>query len=277
MTMPALPFWILTCAAALLVLGLLGQPRWQAWRRAWVLRRPFPSAWREILRRRVPAVRRLPADLQLQLKRHIQVFLSEKAFIGCQGQVITDEVRVTIAAQACLLLLNRSAACYPGLRQVLVYPGAFVVDRVRPVGGGVLRDERQVLSGESWSQGQVILSWQDVVEGAAVPDDGRNVVIHEFAHQLDQETGQANGAPALPRGMAYRDWSRVLGAAFAELQHRAALGEPTLLNPYGATDPAEFFAVATEVFYEQPAALATAHPALYGCLRGYYQVDPQGW
>lgn len=275
--MSFLPLWILAGLALGLVAAFMAQPRWQAWRRERIAGRPFPAAWREILRRRVPQYRRLPADLQLQLKRRIQVFLAEKAFIGCQGQVVTDEVRVTIAAQACLLLLNRSAEVFPGLRQILVYPGAFMVDRVRPMGGGVLRDERQVLSGESWSQGQVILSWQDAVDGAAVPDDGRNVVIHEFAHQLDQETGAANGAPELPRGLPRRHWAQVLGSTFAELQRQVALGEETLLGAYAATEPAEFFAVATEVFYEQPAALAAAHPALYGCLRAYYQVDPQAW
>lgn len=275
-----LPLLILAVLAALWVAGLVSRPRWLAWRRERIRRRPFPSAWREILKRRVPYLRRLPADLQLQLKQHIQVFLAEKPFIGCQGQPITDEVRVTIAAQACLLLLNRPRGeqdYYPNLRQILVYPGAFVVDRVQPVGGGVLRDERQVLSGESWTQGQVILSWQDAVEGAAVADDGRNVVIHEFAHQLDQETGHANGAPVLARRADYRRWSQVLGAEFERLQRQVAAGETTLISAYGATNPAEFFAVVSEVFFEQPERLGWEHPALYQAFSDHYRVDPLSW
>ena len=130
-------------------------------------------------------------------------------------------MRVTIAAQACLLLLNRRTDYYPGLRQILVYPGAFIVDRVQKDDAGVLQDRRQVLSGESWAQGQVVLSWEDVLDGAAIPDDGRNVVIHEFAHQLDQQKGHANGAPILARRGHYRRWSRVLGEEFGRLQEQA--------------------------------------------------------
>jgi hypothetical protein len=216
--------------------------------------------------------------LQLQLKKHIQVLLAEKPFIGCAGLVIDDEVRVTIAAQACLLMLNRRRPDYfPELRQILVYPGAFIVDRVHHDGGGVLQEQRQVLSGESWSQGQVILSWDDAMEGAAVVDDGRNVVIHEFAHQLDQETGHANGAPVLPNRRRYERWSRVFNEAFAELQRQQREGEPSLINAYGATSPAEFFAVASEVFFEQAPRMASEAPALYGELARFYRVNPLSW
>lgn len=269
---------LMTLALTLVCVGwLFAQPRWVNWRRARVQAQPFPPEWREILRRRVPHVRGLPADLQLQLKKHIQVFLAEKPFIGCRGLVITDEIRVTIAAQACLLLLNRPTDYYPKLRQVLVYPGAFLVDRVHTADAGVQQDQRQVLSGESWSQGQVILSWQDTLDGAAVADDGQNVVIHEFAHQLDTENGPANGAPRLPRRERYARWARVLGEAFEQLRARQAMGEPALLNFYGATSPAEFFAVASEVFFEQPHRLADEHPALFDELRGLYRINPLSW
>jgi Mlc titration factor MtfA (ptsG expression regulator) len=263
---------VLACVA-----WLFGQPRWVAARRARVAARPFPPEWRDILRRRVPYVRGLPADLQLQLKKRIQVFLAEKPFIGCRGLEITDEIRVTVAAQACLLLLNRPTDYYPKLRQILVYPGAFLVDRVHAADAGVQQEQRQVLLGESWSQGQVILSWQDALEGAAVADDGHNVVIHEFAHQLDQENGPANGAPLLPRRQRYARWAQVLSQAFADLRQRAAQGEPTLLDAYGATSPAEFFAVASEVFFEQPQRLADEHPALFDELRGLYRIHPLSW
>jgi Mlc titration factor MtfA (ptsG expression regulator) len=230
-----------------------------------------------VLRRQVPLASRLPADLQLQLKRRMLVFIADKPVIGCQGLQVTEAMRVVIAAQACLLLLNHRGEGFPNLRQVLLYPDTFVVDRVAPAGAGVLQEQRRALAGESWSQGQVILSWADVQGGAAAPDDGRNVVIHEFAHQLDQESGVANGAPWLDRRERYERWSRVLGAEFEQLRQRLERGEPTLLGDYAATEPAEFFAVASEVFFEQPQALATEAPALYRELSSYYRVDPLSW
>lgn len=262
--------------AVLLVMAWLAAEPWlQRRRRRAAGAGPFPAAWRAILRRRVPYYRRLPTHLQSQLRRHIQVFVAEKNFIGCQGQAIDDEVRVTIAAQACLLLLNQPAHYFRKVRDILVYPGAFVVERVRPAPSGVLQDERRVLAGESWSRGQVILSWQDVLEGAAVDDDGRNVVIHEFAHQLDQEKGYANGAPGLGGRERYARWAAVMGREYARLQSALALGLPSLLSAYGATEPAEFFAVASEAFFEQPGRLAEGHPELYAELAAFYRVDPQ--
>jgi MtfA peptidase len=256
---------------------ILLQPRLVALRRKRIRGRPFPAAWRAILRERVPYARLLPADLQRQLQKHIQVFLAEKSFTGCGGLAITDEMRVTIAAQACLLLLNRPDHYYPRLHQILVYPGPFIVHRQRSAGIGLLQDESRVLSGESWAHGQVILSWPDVLEGAAIVNDGRNVVIHEFAHQLDQEKGFANGAPDLADFQRYPRWSRVLGQEYGALQERLRNQEASVLDPYAATDPAEFFAVCSEVFFEQPLRMAAAHPALYGELSRLYRVDPLSW
>jgi hypothetical protein len=261
----------------LLLSWWLGAPWLAEQRRGRIGRRPFPNAWRRILRRRVPYLRRLPADLQLQLQRRIQIFIAEKPFIGCGGLEVTDEMRVTVAAQACLLLLNGPAGGFRNLRQILLYPNAFIVNRVATASGGVLRDERQVLAGESWSQGQVVLSWEDVQAGAAVPDDGRNVVVHEFAHQLDQENGPANGAPSLSAGQQGKRWSAVLAEAFTRLRALARDGEASLLSHYGATDPAEFFAVASEVFFEQPGELAAQYPALYAELSAFYRVNPLSW
>lgn len=270
-------FLIFSLIALVFMAWLLTRPWLLARRRARLRARPFPSPWRQVLQR-LPFVQRLPADLQLQLKAHIQVFLAEKPFIACGGIDLTDTMRVTIAAQACLLLLGRDAGYFHSLRQILVYPGPFVVERSQPVGAGVMQDLRQVLSGESWSQGQIVLSWQDVQSGVADPDDGRNVVIHEFAHQLDQEGGQANGAPTLGSRRFYRDWSTVLGNEFAALQQRVAAGEVGgLLSDYGAVNPGEFFAVASEAFFEQAQRMAQEHPALFEQLRRYYRVDPLSW
>ena len=261
----------------LVVAWLLGEPILVAYRRRKLRGLPFPAAWRDVLRRRVPYFRLLPADLQLQLKKHIRIFLAEKAFIGCDGFDVTDEMRVSIAAQACLLILNRRTDYYANLRQILVYPGAFIVNRVHSDTAGVLQDRRQVLTGESWSQGQVVLSWDDVVDGATIVDDGRNVVIHEFAHQLDQQNGQANGAPILARRGHYQRWSQVLGEEFAKLQEHANNQQPSLFSYYGATNPAEFFAVSSEVFFEQPQRMAEEHPALYWELSRFYRVNPLSW
>ena len=258
------------------IVWLLRVPLFAELRRQRVRRQPFPAAWRPILRHYLPYLRAMPADLQLQLKKHIQVFLAEKVFIGCGDLVITDTMRVMIAAQACLLILNRRGASFDNVTQILVYPHAFVVDRVRTDGVGVLQEGRLVLAGESWSLGQVVLSWQDAVDGAAVTDDGRNVVIHEFAHQLDQQNGRANGAPLLRKSQRAR-WAEVMNAEFAVLQQRAQAETPTLLNFYGATDPAEFFAVASEVFFEQPQRLAREHGPLYWVLSDYYQLNPLSW
>lgn len=272
---------LLLAAAALLgaLAWLWGPPLAVEIRRARIRRQPFPRAWREVLQRRWPGWQQLPADLQLQLKKHTQVLLAEKPFIGCQGLVLTDEMRVLIAAQASLLLLNRRAGYFRNLRQVLVYPGAFLVDRAVNE-GSVVRDERRALAGESWQQGQLILSWDDVLQGAATADDGRNVVIHEFAHQLDQESGRANGAPWLATPARRQRWAAVMAREFEQL--RAQLQGPGsgvggLIDPYAATDPAEFFAVVSEVFFEKPSELAAAHPALFREFAQYYATNPLHW
>jgi Mlc titration factor MtfA (ptsG expression regulator) len=273
---------LLICFAVVLLAaaGIALWPLWVRRRRERIAGRPFPAAWRRLLRRHVPLVSRLPARQQLRLKGLMQVFLAEKPILGCRGLRVTDEIRVTIAALACLPLLGAARGIYPELRQVLVYPGAFVVDRPVTESGGVLSDQRRVLAGESWSQGQVLLAWDEVKRGAATPGDGHNVVIHEFAHQLDQAGGAANGAPALPTAAAYRRWSTVMQNEFDALRWRLArvdeLG-PGLIDAYAATDPAEFFAVVSELFFERPVELAAGHPALYAELSGYYRLDPASW
>ena len=272
-----MPMLIFALFAVLLIALFAGQPLMERMRRRRLMARPFPAAWRNILRRRVPLVACLPANVQRQLKQHIQVFIAEKPFIGCGGQRITDEVRVTIAAQACLLLLNRADHYFPSLRQVLVYPDSFVATRGHTDGMGIVHHGHAVLAGESWEQGQVVLSWQDVLAGAATHDDGHNVVIHEFAHQHDQESGGANGAPPLADRRDYRRWSQVFNFEYAALQTCVERGEESLLDPYGATSPAEFFAVATEVFFERPRDLERQHSALYEELAVFYRVNPAGW
>lgn len=269
-------FGVLVVVAGAAAASLAGPTLARLWRRRRLVRRPFPAAWREILRRRVPLVRELPASQQLRLKRHVQVLLGEVPFIGCAGLEVDDEMRVTIAAQAALLLLGRGGS-FGNLREVLVYPGHFVVPRSGPGADGVVHEGRDVLAGQSWQRGQVIVAWDAVIDGAADPHDGSNVVIHEFAHQLDQDTGAANGAPYVGRGVLQRDWARVMNDEFETLRARLARGEPGLVERYAGTSPAEFFAVASEVFFERPAALAAERPALYDQLRRCYRMDPAAW
>jgi hypothetical protein len=233
-----------------------------------------PAAWRAILERRVPYVARLTDADRSELFGKMQVFLAEKHFEGCGGLELTDEIRVTIAAQACILLLHRETEFYPGLDSILVYPHAYVapVRQRRP--DGTVFEGVQPRLGESWVRGAVVLSWDDVVGGAADVNDGHNVVFHEFAHQLDNESGYGDGAPALPRRSMYVAWARVLGAEYAQLRDAIHRQRPTLLDPYGATNPAEFFAVATEVFFEKPEPLKRLHPELYEQLQRFYAQDP---
>ena len=272
--MRAGPLLLLLLAAALGVTALLAQPWWVARRRARLRALPFPAPWRRILRQRVPALARLPADLQRQLKQHVQVFLAEKPFIGCAGQAITDDVRVVIAAQACLLLLGQARPdYYPRLRQVLVYPGAFAVQAVQHLAGGVVHAQRQALAGQSWAHGQVVLGWAEVLAGAAAPADGRNVVVHEFAHQIDQDKGLADGRPWRPKAGQRQRWAAVMGDALARLQATPS----ALISDYGATDAAEFFAVVSELFFEQPQALVAEAPAVYRELALLYQLNPLAW
>jgi len=261
----------------LIIAYSVGKPYWREHQRDKIRNQPFKKEWRKIIQQRMPYFRQMPADLQLQLKQHIQVFLAEKNFIGCNGVEITDEVKITVAAQACLLLLNRKTDFYPKLHTILVYPRAFLKEQQTMHADGVLHTKKVALSGESWGFGKVVLSWQDTLAGAKTPDDGRNVVIHEFAHQLDQENGRANGAPILDKGQDYKSWSEVFSVQFEKLQMRAKAGSPSLFDYYGATDPSEFFAVTTEVFFEQAQQFYDEYPILYQQLKQYYQVDPLHW
>lgn len=255
------------------MLGWLGRRR-----RARLRAEPFPAEWAAILDRAVPLVRRLGAEDRAELEDLIQVFLGEKRIEGAGGFEVTDEVRVVIAAQACLLLLHRVEEPYPDLSTIVVYPHGWVTPTRRPLGDArVVIEGARARSGESWKRGPVVLSWHDTRAGAAEPGDGHNVVIHEFAHQLDTESGAADGAPLLPEREMYGPWARVLGEAFAELVDDVARRRPASLDAYGAESPAEFFAVATEAFFERPKRLRRDEPELYAQLAAFYQQDPASW
>jgi MtfA peptidase len=243
-------------------------------RRRQVRAREFPATWRKTIERNVPFVRQLsPADRR-ELEEHVQVFLAEKRFEGAGGLRMTDEIRVTVAAQACVLLLHRRTDYYPGLRSIIVYPHAYVARHFERDDAGIVSEGMEHRLGESWTRGAVVLSWDDIRSGAADIHDGHNVVFHEFAHQLDAENGETDGAPILPRRSMYVAWARILGEEYEKLRRDVAYGRDTLLDRYGATNPAEFFAVATEFFFERPQQLREQLPQLYDELKSYYEQDP---
>src|SRR6202040_1836420 len=206
-----------------------------------------------MINRNVPLFRRLSASDQRELLGHIQVFLAEKRFEGCAGLEITDEIRVTIAAQACLLLLHRKTDYFPRLLTILVYPSTYMVDEQRHVEGPIWEDAKTARLGETGRQmGTMVLAWDAVKSGAIDPSDGKNVVLHEFAHQLDYENSADDGTPALATRQQQLSWREVMRTEFASLRAAEATGIPTLLDTYGATNAAEFFAVSTEAFFERP-------------------------
>ncbi|MCG8614431.1 MAG: zinc-dependent peptidase, partial [Pseudomonadales bacterium] len=231
--------------------------------------KPFPMEWERIINANVPIYKKLPVALKVQLRQLIKRFMQKKQFHGCAGLVITDEIRLTIAAEACLLLLNRPTNEYYYLQHILVYPAAYVAKQKGSNEHGIVEELQRSLAGESWTQGKVILSWDDVMKGSRNFTDGHNVVLHEFAHQLDQESGSANGAPLLGPNSSYQSWAQTLSHEFEKLRHASAGGLHTVLDYYGATNPAEFFAVATETFFEKPDALKHRHPALFNELKKF--------
>ena len=201
--------------------------------------------------------------------------MSEKLFEGCGGLELTDEVRVTISAQAGLLLLHRDTDYFPHLVTVLVYPSTYMVEEQRHLEGPIWEEGKTARLGETGRKlGTLVLAWDAAKAGAADPADGKNVVLHEFAHQLDYENGAEDGAPALATRQQQLSWQKIMRMEFASLRAADATGIPTLLDTYGATNPAEFFAVSVEAFFERPRALRARHPRLYAELQRYFRQDP---
>ncbi|WP_133471284.1 zinc-dependent peptidase [Paraglaciecola marina] len=248
----------------------------QQQRRAELRAQPFSAAYSQILEADFPLYSRLPDELQQTLKQHIQIFLDEKEIVGRDGFVITDQVRVLIAAQACVLILKRPGNYYPGFQSILVYPDTYQADSTRTDGMLHITDT-STRAGESWHRGPIVLAWSHVIQGARDSRDGRNVVMHEFAHKLDEENAAMDGLPMLPTAAQYKAWSEVLNAEFKVQQQKWAEGVDDVIDTYGATSPAEFFAVVTETFFEKPHPLENHHPKLYEQFKQCYLVDPKQW
>lgn len=238
---------------------------------------PFPPLWNSIIENNLPIYPYLSPNERRRLQGHIQVFLTEKQFIGCNGLQVTEEMRVIIAAVACLILLNERGKYFPKLRSILIYPTAYFAKETTVTGKYVVEEKPVVRLGESWSKDQLILSWQHIKQDTQNWKDGQNIILHEFAHQLDQEEGKVEGVPILKSNSDYSNWSKVMTQEYKQLCEDVEQGRRTVIDSYGATRPAEFFSVVTETFFEKPQQLLKKHPELYNLLQNYYQLDPVQW
>jgi len=223
---------------------------------------------------RVEVLRHLGQAEQHRLRVLASQFLHTKTISGAAGLFPDENLRILIAAQACLLILNLDMSYYDGWHEVIVYPDTFVVRRETYDAAGLVREVPQALGGEAWSRGPVILSWADARPGAHPHGEGSNVILHEFAHKLDMLNGAANGMPPLHKTMSREIWTRVFQRAYDELQQRLANQEPSMIDPYAAENPAEFFSVCSELFFENPLRLLQLYPELYDQLRLFYRQDP---
>lgn len=244
-------------------------------RRARLLATPLTAGQREMVERLVPIVRRLPPDLRPKLEGKINLFLDQVTFHAYQGLALSDEMRLSIAAQACLLIVN-SPVWYETIRTVVIYPSAIRAPR-KVHDGFLVHEQDSHLAGESWQRGPVVLSWDHALHGGLDAHDGHNVVIHEFAHQLDSLTGHTNGIPILRKGQAYADWEKAMLDAYRDHVQRVESGHAPVIDPYGARNHQEFFAEATVAFFEKPAALKRDEPALYAQLARLFALDPAQW
>lgn len=247
------------------------------WRRRQLRREPFSPEWQELLQRDMPLYRRLGRADRSRLQGHIQVILAEKHFEGCGGQAIDDRVRLVIAAHAALLLLRRPGDYYPLLGSVLVYPTSFAAPVRETDRFGIVTETVEERLGESWEFGTIVLAWDSILEVIEARHQGLNVMLHEFAHQLDAEDGVTDGAPLRHLEGSIQDWAEICGAEYARMRSNRRRGRPLVLDPYGLESPAEFFAVATETFFERPVRLKAHHPQLYAVLQALYRQDPAGW
>lgn len=250
--------------------------RWfQRRRRRKLLRQPFPDGWPVYLNKNVQFYRNLTPPEQAKLRDDLRILVAEKHWEGCHGFHVTDEVKVTIAAQAALLVLGMKEQYFDNGNTILVYPTAYVARNQTVLPTGVVLEGDSAREGEAWYRGPVILSWDDVLRGGRQEHDGRNLVLHEFAHQLDMQNGRdTGGTPVLENYKQYEQWQHILQTEYQRLAHECEHGRRTLLDCYGTTNLAEFFAVSTECFFERGEQMRHRHPDLYSILSSYYRQDP---
>ena len=277
MSSPKVLSIIFSIVISAIAIGILIYPFLVNLRRDHIKAQLFPRHWLSIVESNLAIYNTLSDFQQKQLQGYMQIFLKEKQFIGCLGLQITEEMKVTIAAMACLLLFGDRKTYFPNLRSILIYPNAYIVNETIMSDRYVVEERRVARLGESWTQDQLILSWDQIKQDLLNWHDGHNVVLHEFAHQLDQEDGIAEGVPILPRALDYAVWAKIMTAEYLQLCDRVENSKKTVIDSYGATNPAEFFAVATETFFEKPIQLNQKHQDLYELLQRYYRLDPLQW
>ncbi|MFO0949144.1 MAG: M90 family metallopeptidase [Planctomycetota bacterium] len=243
-------------------------------RRQQLLHEPFPETWLAILEKNVSHYRLLNEEEKKRLRDDLRIFVAEKNWEGCGGLEMTDEIRVTIGALACLLNLAILHDHYKQVLSVLVYPTGYVAPQQTFIREGVVAEGASGRLGEAWYRGPVVLSWQDAKLGGKHQQGGHNVVIHEFAHEHDMLNRGIDGVPPMRDKQQYERWESVMQPEYENLVRHVEMGFPTFIDPYGATNRAEFFAVTTECFFEEPLELERRHPALYRELSGYYNQDP---
>ncbi len=243
-------------------------------RRKSILAEPFPQLWSEILGRNTPFYTYLDPEEQSRLRDLIQIFIAEKNWEGCGGLTLTDEIKVAISAQACLLVMNLDREIYPNVESILVYPAGFIAKQKSMNPDGTMEEAPHGLLGEAWLSGPIIISWADANDGALNQTDGHNVVYHEFAHKLDMRDGSADGVPRLADDAQYDTWAQVMSVEYTDLVKKAEHSKKSRLDHYGAVNSAEFFAVATECFFEKSVCMRETHPDLYKVLSGFYHQDP---
>ncbi|UQB43489.1 zinc-dependent peptidase [Thiomicrospira microaerophila] len=230
--------------------------------------------WRRLMQQD-PIFQELSSVQKAYLRELVTLFINQKRFSSAQGLVLTESIKIKIAAHACLLILELDLDFYQGWRDIIVYPTSFVVERDEIDDSGVVLHQQQVLGGEAWLNGPVILDWQGFKQETKRFGSGRNLVIHEFAHKLDMLNGAANGRPPLHQTMSSAQWQVVFSQAFETLTYQIENQLSPCLNAYASTTPAEFFAVCTEYFFTAPDQLAKAFPAVYHQLSLFYRQDPQ--
>jgi Mlc titration factor MtfA (ptsG expression regulator) len=267
--------------AFVLTLGTAALVGWMLWHTIRARRRksrfaePFPPEWRALLEHALPLYRRMPRDLRTRLEPVVRAFLSDVEFIGCRGLQVTDEMRLVIATQACLLIVARDPHAYDSLGSVLLYPNEFIVKETDEDETGVVHEGESVLTGQSVDTSQIVLSWRDV-QASSTEDEIYNVVLHEFAHFLDNSV-DGTLTDTGSRREAFEAWHDLLDREYQALCDAVDRGDETLIDPYGAESTAEFFAVATETFFEEPGQMQRLHPALYASLASFYGLNPADW
>lgn len=246
-------------------------------KRKWLAGKVFPEHEERLLASKVPVYHRLPARLQGLLKERMTIFLNEKRFEGCGGLQITKEIKIVIAAYACVLILEQASDYYPDLQSILVYPDDYIAPVYHETEGGIIIEGTEHRKGEYWNAGSIVLSWKDICRDLYEDKTGNNLIYHEFSHFLDHRYGLTAGCSE--EGGVLRDdrWTRVLSSSYRKLRKKAKAGRQTAIDDYGTSHPSEFFAVSTEAFFEKPESLKRDFPGLYKMFISFYGTDPLRW